>query len=110
VWVGEKPGLSGAAFYDLYNDTREEKGIMVPMFPAKGMFNMMKVRHELFMQRYPNTPEERDWPLTGISNARPDVVTAGQSRVDFSKLPFDPMDYLNKLPAWEGTEFDHEGG
>jgi arylsulfatase len=110
VWVGEKPGLSGAAFYDLYNDTREEKGIMVPMFPAKGMFNMMKARHELFMARYPNTPEERDWPLTGIADARPDVVDAGGPRVDFSKLPFDPMEYLNKLPAWEGTEFDHEGG
>jgi arylsulfatase len=110
VWVGEKPGLSGAAFYDLYNDTREEKGIMIQMFPAKGMFNMMKARHELFMKKYPNTPEQRGWPLTGITDARPDVVAAGRPRVDFSKLPFDPTEFINKLPQWEGTEFDHEGG
>ena len=110
VWIGEKPGLSGAAFYDLYNDTREEKGIMIQMFPAKGMFNVMKARHQLFMEKYPNTPEQRDWPLTGITDARPETVAAGRPRVDFSKLPFDPMEFIDKLPEWEGTEFDHEGG
>jgi arylsulfatase len=110
IWVGEKPGLSGAAFYDLYNDTREEKGIMIQMFPAKGMFNMMKARHQLFMERYPNTPEQRDWPLTGISNARPETLAAGRPRVDVSKLPLDPKEFINKLPDWEGTEFDLEAG
>ncbi|WP_374025457.1 sulfatase-like hydrolase/transferase [Mycobacterium sp. HNNTM2301] len=109
VWVGDNPGLSGAMFYDLYNDTREEKGIMVPMFPAKGMFNMMKARHELWMERYPNTPEERHWPLTGITDARAETTNAGQPRVDLTKLPFDPMDFLGRLPDWEGVEFDREG-
>jgi arylsulfatase len=47
VWVGEKPGLSGAAFFDLYTDPREENGKMLPMFPAKGMFNIMRTRHQL---------------------------------------------------------------
>jgi hypothetical protein len=28
--VGEKPGLSGAAFFDLYTDPREEGGKMLP--------------------------------------------------------------------------------
>ena len=36
VWVGEKPGLSGAAFFDLYTDPLEESGKMLPTFPAKG--------------------------------------------------------------------------
>jgi hypothetical protein len=44
VWVGEKPGLSGAAFFDLYTDPREESGKMLPTFPAKGMFNVRTVR------------------------------------------------------------------
>ena len=35
--VGEKPGLSGAAFFDLYTDPLEESGKMLPTFPAKGM-------------------------------------------------------------------------
>ncbi len=55
VWVGEKPGLSGAAFFDLYTDPREENPKMVPMFPAKGMFNIIKLRHQLWMAKYPNT-------------------------------------------------------
>ena len=44
VWVGEKPGLSGAALFDLYTDPREESGKMLPTFPAKGMFNVRTVR------------------------------------------------------------------
>ena len=44
VWVGENPGLSGASFYDLFTDPRETSGKMLPMFPAKGMFNIMKTR------------------------------------------------------------------
>ena len=40
VWVGE----SGAAFFDLYTDPREESGKMLPTFPAKGMFDVRTVR------------------------------------------------------------------
>jgi arylsulfatase A-like enzyme len=35
-WVVEKAGLSGAAFFDLYTDLREENGKLVPMLSAKG--------------------------------------------------------------------------
>jgi arylsulfatase len=108
VWVGEKPGLSGAAFFDLYTDPREENGKMLPMFPAKGMFNIMKVRHELWMQKYPNTAEARDWPLTGIVNARPETKAAGQPRIDASKLPFDPKEFIKQLKGWEGAEFEQQ--
>ncbi|MGH7799511.1 MAG: sulfatase-like hydrolase/transferase [Thermodesulfobacteriota bacterium] len=105
-WVGDHPGLSGAAFYDLYTDPREMSGKLVPMLPAMGMFNMMKARHELWMEKYPNTPEARDWPLTGIENARPETKAAGRPRVDVSKLPFDPKEFIKELPSWEGVEFD----
>jgi arylsulfatase len=101
VWVGEKPGLSGAAFFDLYTDPWEVNGKMLPMFPAKSMFTMMKVRHELWMKKYPNTGEQRGFPLTGIENARPDTQKAGQPRVDPSKLPFDPQEFIKSLPEWE---------
>ncbi|HHA19703.1 MAG TPA: sulfatase [Methylophaga sp.] len=53
-WVGELPGLSGANFYDLYNDPREVQGMMLPMFPTKGMFSTMKARHEIWIEKYPN--------------------------------------------------------
>jgi arylsulfatase len=106
VWVGEKAGLPGASFFDLYTDPREVNGKFVPMFPAKGMFNLMKAREELWMAKYPNTPEERSWPLTGIQNARPETKAAGQPRVDPAKLPFDPKELLKSLKGWEGVEFD----
>jgi arylsulfatase len=108
VWVGEKPGLSGAAFFDLYTDPREVSGKLVPMLPAKGMFNIMKVRHQLWMAKYPNTTEDRAFPLTGIENARPETKAAGQPRVDPAKLPFDPREFIKKLPGWEGAEFDRD--
>jgi arylsulfatase len=105
-WVGEKPGLSGAAFYDLYTDPREMSGKLVPMLPAKGMFNLMKARSELWMAKYPNTPEERGWPLTGIENARPETKAASQPRINPANLPFDPREVIKRLKGWEGTEFD----
>ena len=109
VWVGEKPGLSGAAFFDLYTDPREENGKLVPMLPAKGMFDIMKIRHQLWMAKFPNTPEARDFPLTGIENARPETKAAGQPRVDPSKLPFDPREFIKSVPGWDGPEFDQAG-
>jgi hypothetical protein len=42
--VGASPALSGAAFFDLYTDPREESGKMLPTLPAKGMFNGRTVR------------------------------------------------------------------
>jgi arylsulfatase len=106
VWVGEKAGLPGASFFDLYTDPREVNGKFVPMFPAKGMFNLMKAREELWMAKYPNTPEARDWPLTGIENARPETKAAGRPRLDVSKLPFDPKEFIKALKGWEGAEMD----
>jgi arylsulfatase len=105
-WVGEKPGLSGPAFFDLYTDPREENGKLVPMLSAKGMFDLMKTRHELWMQKYPDTPEARGYPFTGLENPRPATKAASQPRVDLSKLPFDPAEAIKKVPGWDGAEFD----
>ena len=106
VWVGELPGLSGTSFFDLYTDPREVRGQMLPMFPAKGMFNLMKARHEVFMAKYPNTPEARDYPLQGIENARPETKALGGIRADGTKLPFDPLTVIKQLKGWEGAEFE----
>ena len=107
VWVSETPGLTEAAFFDLYNDPREAKPLMLPMFPAKGMFSLMKVRHEMMMAKYPNTPEARGFPLTGIEDARPETKAAGELRVDPSLLPFDPCEMIKQLKGWEGDEYGH---
>jgi arylsulfatase A-like enzyme len=105
-WMGEMPGLSGPAFFDLYTDPREENGKLVPMLSAKGMFSMMKARHGLWMEKYPNTPEARDFPYVGLENPRPATKAASQPRVDPSRLPFDPAEAIKQVPGWAGTEFD----
>ena len=104
-WVGEKSELP-PAFFDLYTDPREENGKLVPMLPAKGMFDIMKTRHQLWMQKYPNTPEARGYPFTGLENPRPETKAASQPRVYPSKLPFDPATVIKQVPGWAGMEFD----
>ena len=103
-WVGELPGLSGAAFFDLYNDPREVNGKMLPGFTTKGMFTIMKVRHELWKQKYPDVTLTRDFPYKGIENPSPNVEAASKPRIDPDKLPFDPREFIKALPEWENTE------
>ncbi len=98
-WTGELPGLSGASFYDLYNDPREVMPQMLPGFTAKTMFDIMKARHELFIRKYPNSKHPRGMPLTGLENPRDAVKKAGEFRFNPEDLPFDPMEFLNyELP------------
>ena len=103
-WVGDLPGLSGASFYDLYNDPREVQPKMLPMFPTKGMFNIMRARHELWIKKFPNNEEARDYPFKGISNARPETVRDTKPRVDPKDLPWDPMEILKMNHLWEIDE------
>ena len=103
-WEGEKPGLSGAMFYDLYNDPREVQPKMLPGFPAKGMFNIMKVRHFLWKERYPDRGQNRDFPFREIENPRKEVLEASQPRIPKEKLPFDPRAFIRKLPEWENVD------
>ena len=71
-------------------------------------FNIMKLRHQLWMEKYPNIGEARAFPLTGIENARPETVAAGHPRMDLSKLPFDPYAFIEKAPEWNNIAFDRE--
>ncbi len=52
-WRNAIPGLSGAEFYDLYNDPREVYPMMLQLFPAKTMFSIMKTRHLMLRQPIP---------------------------------------------------------
>ena len=103
-WVGENPGLTGAAFYDLYQDPREASPAMLTYFPAKGMFNIMVARHNLWKQKYPDHSMPRAMPLTGITDARPETDAASSPRIDPDAVPFDPLEFLKELPDWENVD------
>jgi hypothetical protein len=81
---------------------------MLPMFSAKGMFSIMKTRHQLWIAKYPNAGEGRSFPLTGIENARPETQAAGRPRMDMNKLPFDPYEFIKVIPEWNNIQFDQE--
>jgi len=110
-WVGELPGLSGAAFYDLYNDPREVNPKMLPGFTTKPMFDIMLARHELWKGKYPDTKHVRGMPLTGLENPRPAVEQASQFRMNLEDLPFDIQEFLGfeipydaNLESWGSSE------
>ena len=102
--IGGKPGLSGPEFYDLYNDPREASGQMLPMFPAKGMFNMMRARHLLWKEHFPDKGQNRDLPFKNIENPRPETVEAQIPRISIDQIPFDPREHIKNLPEWDNVD------
>ena len=69
---GENP--IGAAIFDLYRDSREERPIdSIKYGPwAGGQFVGMVKRHMAFKQKYPDRPPTYGKPYTGIENLRPE--------------------------------------
>ncbi len=69
-FLGDRPGLVGAGFYNLYWDPREEHGMMQEMLWAWGNFELMKERHQDLIKKYPNTPQRHGEALGGIERVR----------------------------------------
>ncbi len=103
-WRNATPGLSGAEFYDLYNDPREVFPLMLPLFTTKPMFSIMKTRHLMFKAAYPDKGQGRDFPFKNIENARPETIKASQPRIDPSKVPFDPREAIMQVPEWDNLD------
>lgn len=94
--VGEASGIP-AAFYFLPSDPRETTPMLTNLIHLKSPFNRMKLRHEIWKQTYPDSKEVRGVPWTGITNATPEILALGKPKIDASKLPFDPLQYVEHL-------------
>ncbi|VFQ46198.1 sulfatase-like hydrolase/transferase [Desulfoluna butyratoxydans] len=103
-WRNAVPGLSGAEFYDLYNDPREVNPHMLQLFTTKPMFSIMKARHLMMKSAYPDKGQNRDFPFKNIENARPESVEASKPRLDPEKLPFDPREAIMQVPEWDNLD------
>ena len=66
VWLGDRPGLVGEAFHDLYKDTREEHGEMAPFIWAWAPFDHMRTRHEALIEEYPHHTPTHGTPYQGL--------------------------------------------
>ena len=103
MWGSTQGSESGAAaaFYDLYNDHREETPLLVQALLFIEPFNRMRALHELWKKKYPDQPPGSGPAYTGLSNARSETVAISKPLVDLKKLPFDPLEvieHLNRLP------------
>lgn len=94
--VGEASGIP-AAFYFLPADPREETPMLVNLLHLKSPFNRMKLRHDLWKNKYPDSKEKRGIPWTGIANASPAIKALANPQLDMKKLPFDPLEYVEHL-------------
>ena len=108
-WVsGDAGGASGigADFYDLYTDHRESNPMLVPLIHTQGQFDRMRIRHELMKKKYPDVPNAKGIPLTGLSNARPETrAIADHVKRTMDALPIDVDDYIEIEVPWR-TEGD----
>ena len=73
-FAGERPGLVGKGFYDLYKDPREEHPLMAQFLWAWGNFDVMKARHDALIEKYPHHPPSRDKPYKGIVRLKKEDV------------------------------------
>ncbi|MEA3277122.1 MAG: sulfatase-like hydrolase/transferase [Pseudomonadota bacterium] len=94
--VGEASGIP-AAFYFLPADPREKTPMLVNLIHLKSPFNRMKLRHDLWKQRYPDAKEKHGIPWTGLENASPEIQALAKPKLDVGKLPFDPLQYIEHL-------------
>ena len=108
-WISSDPTASsgiGAAYYDLYNDPREQTPLLTNMLHFKEPFRRMRARHELWKQKYPDRGAAHGPAYTSIANARPETRALINPPVDFQKLPFDPLEYLTFELPWDGLDAD----
>ena len=94
--VGEASGIP-AAFFFLPPDPREKSPMLANLIHLKSPFNRMRLRHELWKKKYPDSRDKKGIPWTGIENATPEVEALSRPYVDKNKLPFDPLEYIEHL-------------
>jgi arylsulfatase len=96
----------GAAYFDLYNDPREEVPLLTNMLHFKEPFNRMRARHEAWMRAYPNFEPVYGPAYTGISNARAETRALSEPPAAMRKLPFPVLEYIEHL---DDLPFDPNG-
>ncbi len=111
-WVSSDPGVAsgiGATFFDLYTDPREKHPMLVPLIHTQGQFHRMRARHELFKKKYPDKPNAKGIPYTGLSNARPETKAIGENvKKNIKGMPFDVKEYIEfEIP---GSKGDYDWG
>lgn len=94
--VGEASGIP-AGFYFLPADPREKSPMLVNLIHLKSPFNRMRLRHELWKKKYPDSPEKHGMPFIGTENAPKEILDLAKPKLDLRSIPFDPLEYIEHL-------------
>ncbi|WP_428525687.1 sulfatase-like hydrolase/transferase [Roseibium sp.] len=94
--VGDASGIP-AAFYFLPSDPREVQPMLTNLIHLKRPFNRMRLRHDLWKEKYPDRPETHGIPWTGIANASEQLKREQDPQLVLGDLPFDPLEYIEHL-------------
>ncbi len=52
---------------------------------------------DLWKKKYPDSKEVHGIPWKDIENPSPEVANLAKPKMDWSKLPFDPLEYVEHL-------------
>ena len=99
-----------AQYFFLLHDTREKSPMLTTLLHYKGAFNRMQARHELWKQKYPDSPPARGPAFTGLANARPETQALSKAPINMKDLPFDPLQYLEYDPPFDPNGDPDWGG
>ncbi len=77
--------------------------MLVNMLHMNEAFMRMRLRHNLWKERYPDSKRAYGAPFTGLSNARPETKALYKPPVQFKDLPFDPYEFIKHV---DDLEFD----
>lgn len=71
--------------------------MLVNLIHLKAPFNRMKLRHDIWKEKYPDSSEKHGVPWRGISGASPELEALARPRMNREDLPFDPLEYIERL-------------
>ena len=71
--------------------------MLVNLIHLKSPFNRMKLRHDLWKRRYPDSLEKHGIPWAGIVDPTPEVEALRKPPGGLQDLPFDPLEYIEHL-------------
>lgn len=71
----------------------------------KEPFKRMRARHEFWKEKHPDRHQKRAPAYTGIASARPETIAVSKPPAALKNLPFDMLEFIEKL-----DDLPYDGG
>jgi hypothetical protein len=68
------------------------------------MLSIMKPRHLMVKNAYPEMGQNRDYPFKSVVNARLETIAAAKPRIDPHRGSFGPREAIMQVPEWDNLD------